>query len=62
MMFDAQHIFINGESFRAGGRDATLMKRLADERCLSAKDLSLTSAEARALLLTWCESGWLVFA
>src|SRR5450830_216046 len=25
MMFDARHIFINGESFRASGRDATLM-------------------------------------
>jgi 50S ribosomal protein L16 3-hydroxylase len=59
MMFDAQHIFINGEGFRAGGRDATLMKRLADERCLSAKDLSLTSAEARGLLVIWFEAGWL---
>jgi 50S ribosomal protein L16 3-hydroxylase len=59
MMFDAQHIFINGESFRAGGRDATLMRRLADERCLSAKDLSLTSAEARGLLVIWFEAGWL---
>jgi 50S ribosomal protein L16 3-hydroxylase len=60
MMFDAQHIFINGESFRTSGRDATLMKRLADERCLSAKDLSLTSAEAQALLVTWLEAGWLI--
>jgi 50S ribosomal protein L16 3-hydroxylase len=23
MMFDAQHIFINGESYRASGRDAS---------------------------------------
>jgi 50S ribosomal protein L16 3-hydroxylase len=59
MMFDAQHIFINGESFRAGGRDATLMRRLADERCLNSKDLALTSSEARELLLTWSEAGWL---
>jgi hypothetical protein len=36
------------------------MKRLADERCLSAKDLSLTSAEAQALLVTWLEAGWLI--
>lgn len=59
MMFDARHIFINGESFRAGGRDATLMRRLADERCLSGQDLARTSAEARSLLETWREAGWL---
>jgi 50S ribosomal protein L16 3-hydroxylase len=27
MMFDEQHIFINGESYRASGRDAQLMRR-----------------------------------
>ena len=59
MMFDARHIFINGESFRAGGRDATLMRRLADERALTLKDVGRASAEARALLQTWCEAGWL---
>jgi 50S ribosomal protein L16 3-hydroxylase len=59
MMFDARHIFINGESFRAGGRDATLMRRLADERALTLKDVGRVSAEARALLQTWCEAGWL---
>lgn len=59
MMFDARHVFINGESFRAGGRDATLMRQLADQRALSAKDVGRTSAEARALLQTWAEAGWL---
>lgn len=59
MMFDARHIFINGESFRAGGRDATLMRRLCDERWLNAQDLARTSAEARSLLQTWNEAGWL---
>ena len=59
MMFDAKHIFINGESFRASGRDATLMRQLANERCLSQKDLGRTSAEARSLLQVWGESGWL---
>lgn len=59
MMFDARHVFINGESFRAGGRDATLMRLLADQRGLSAKDVGRTSAEARALLQTWAEAGWL---
>lgn len=59
MMFDARHIFINGESFRAGGRDATLMRRLCDQRFLSAQDVARTSAEARSLLATWREAGWL---
>jgi 50S ribosomal protein L16 3-hydroxylase len=59
MMFDARHIFINGESFRAAGRDATLMRRLADERCLSRQDLARTSAEARALMQSWGDAGWL---
>ncbi|MEO8120291.1 MAG: cupin domain-containing protein [Rhodoferax sp.] len=59
MMFDARHIFINGESFMASGRDATLMRRLSDERCLSRTDLGRTSTGARSLLQTWGEAGWL---
>jgi len=59
MMFDAHHIFINGEGFRASGRDATLMRRLADDRCLSRQDLARTSAQARALMQSWGEAGWL---
>jgi 50S ribosomal protein L16 3-hydroxylase len=59
MMFDARHIFINGESFRASGRDATLMRRLSDQRYLSQQDFGRTSAQARSLLQTWQEAGWL---
>lgn len=59
MMFDEMHIFINGESFKASGLDAALMRRLSDERTLSQQDLSQTSAEARNLLQEWCEAGWL---
>jgi 50S ribosomal protein L16 3-hydroxylase len=59
MMFDAQHVFINGESFNAAGLDATLMRRLSNERQLSQQDVGLISAEARALLQEWREAGWL---
>ena len=59
MMFDSRHIYINGESFRAAGRDATLMRRLSDQRCLSRQDFGRTSAEARCLLQAWSEAGWL---
>ena len=59
MMFDAKHIFINGESFLASGRDATLMRRLSDERSLSRQDVGEISTEARALLQGWADAGWL---
>ncbi|MGZ5848666.1 MAG: winged helix domain-containing protein, partial [Ramlibacter sp.] len=58
MLYDARHVFVNGESWRAGGADARLMRRLADERRLGAADLSRASDEARDLLEGWCEAGW----
>ena len=59
MMHDARHVFVNGESWRAGGRDATLMRRLADHRALGAAELARASAGAKDLLRSWCEAGWL---
>lgn len=59
MMYDAGHVFINGESFRAGGRDATLMRCLADNRMLGAPDHRHASAAARDLLQEWYLAGWL---
>jgi len=59
MLYDARHLYINGESFRAGGADATLMRRLADRRALGPRELSRASEGARALLAEWCEAGWL---
>ena len=59
MMFDAQHIFINGEGFVASGRDASLMKQLADDRFLDAKSLARCSAGARELLQDWIQAGWI---
>jgi 50S ribosomal protein L16 3-hydroxylase len=59
MMHDARHIFVNGESWRAAGRDATLMRRLADARRLTRDELSSASDDARALLVSWIEAGWL---
>ncbi|WP_053844571.1 cupin domain-containing protein [Paracidovorax avenae] len=58
MMYDARHVFINGESYLAGGRDATLMRRLADQRELAARDLARASEDALELLASWCEAGW----
>ena len=58
MMYDAHHIFINGESYRAGGKDFTLMKKLADTRHLDRRDVSGASDDALSLLSQWCEDGW----
>ncbi|MDH1254228.1 cupin domain-containing protein [Comamonas thiooxydans] len=58
MMYDAKHIFINGESYLAGGRDATLMRKLADSRALSRKDLATASDDALELLSSWFDAGW----
>lgn len=59
MLHDRSHVYINGESFRAGGRDATLMRRLADRRELSARETAALSADARALVQQWSLAGWL---
>ena len=59
MMFDAKHVFINGESYRAGGRDATLMRALANARRLDVEAILRASEDALVLLGDWCEAGWL---
>jgi len=59
MMYDAKHVFINGESYRAAGRDAILMRRLADKRQLALVEWARASVAARSLLMSWHEAGWL---
>jgi len=58
MMYDAQHVFINGESYRASGRDARLMRWLADRRKLGPDELAGASAAALSLLQSWFQAGW----
>jgi 50S ribosomal protein L16 3-hydroxylase len=58
MMYDAKHVFINGEGYLASGRDAQLMRRLADERRLGSPDIARASDGALSLLASWCEAGW----
>ena len=59
MMYDDQHVYLNGESFRASGRDRRLMRKLADERCLQPSDLRMLSPDAAALVQDWIEVGWM---
>jgi 50S ribosomal protein L16 3-hydroxylase len=58
-LYDDAHVFLNGESFRASGRDARLIRRLADQRWLDATDVKSLSDGARQLLDDWLEAGWL---
>jgi len=60
MLYDDRFVFVNGEAYRAGGRDAVLMRRLADERRLDAKSVAQASAAAAALLAEWLGAGWCV--
>jgi 50S ribosomal protein L16 3-hydroxylase len=59
MMYDRHHVFMNGESYRARGADATLMRRLADRRELSPRDMRVASTQACDLLADWQLAGWL---
>ena len=58
MMFDARHVFLNGESWRAAGKDAKLMQKLANQRYLMAADLGKASDDAMSLLQDWVDAGW----
>ncbi len=60
MMYDAHHVFINGEGFVAGGKDKRLMRELADRRQLTAAQRQTLSADAAELVNTWVQDGWLV--
>lgn len=59
MMHDRHHVFINGESFLAGGTDARLMRELADRRMLPLRRVLKASSDAHGLLRQWFEAGWL---
>jgi len=58
MLYDERHIYLNGEAYAAGGRDARLMRRLADTHRLSAADCARLGAAAAALLDDWTAAGW----
>jgi 50S ribosomal protein L16 3-hydroxylase len=59
MIYDDRHVYLNGESYRASGRDARLMRRLADDRMLARSAAQRLSGEANALVAQWLEAGWL---
>ncbi|WP_322992246.1 JmjC domain-containing protein [Limnohabitans sp.] len=59
MMYDERHVFINGESFRVGGKDARFLRELADNRVLSSVSCAKLSDAAQEALLDWMSADWL---
>jgi len=59
MLYDAGHVYINGESFAASGRDAQSLRRLADARELPGAEVRRLSKAARAIVQQWLSSGWI---
>jgi 50S ribosomal protein L16 3-hydroxylase len=59
MLYDAHHAFINGEAVRIRGKDAAVLRRLADERALDSRAVRGASAAVRSLLAEWFAAGWL---
>jgi 50S ribosomal protein L16 3-hydroxylase len=45
-----------------GGRDARLIRRLADRRALDRDEVDALSDEARERVGAWLEAGWLIDA
>ena len=62
MLYDERHVFINGEAFRVAGRDARLLRLLADQRHLSASQCARLGPQAQEALSEWLRSGWMVAA
>jgi len=59
MLYDDRHLYLNGESWRMGGRDARWLRRLADRRALGARGRAALSADASAIVDDWLAAGWL---
>ncbi len=58
MLYRGERLFINGEAFEVAGRDATLLRRLADTRELGPREVKALGRAARAQLDAWIEAGW----
>jgi 50S ribosomal protein L16 3-hydroxylase len=58
MVYDARHVYINGEAFVASGTDARVMRQLADALAIDAAAVARLSAGARETLDEWARAGW----
>jgi 50S ribosomal protein L16 3-hydroxylase len=58
MLYDDEHVFMNGDSWHAAGEDAQLLRRLADARRLEPGAMTSASSAVLRLLEQWCDDGW----
>ena len=58
MLVDAHHVFVNGQSWRAAGRDARTLAELAHRRSLGADALAALGRSARGVVQEWVQDGW----
>jgi 50S ribosomal protein L16 3-hydroxylase len=59
LLYDDHHVYCNGDSWRAAGRDATTLRLLADARELDARQVQRASADLQELFDQWVADGWL---
>jgi 50S ribosomal protein L16 3-hydroxylase len=59
MLYDAAHVYINGEAVPLRGHDRALLRRLADDRKLDLRAYAPIDKRTRALLREWLRAGWL---
>ena len=59
MLYDDRHLFINGEAFVCGGKDAALLRQLADTGALPVRAAAGLSRQAWVQWSDWAQAGWL---
>ncbi|MDH4061668.1 MAG: cupin domain-containing protein [Aquincola sp.] len=59
MAHDAVCTYVNGEAYEVAARDASVLRRLADARSLSARDVARLGPRAREWVADWLAAGWM---
>jgi 50S ribosomal protein L16 3-hydroxylase len=60
MLYNERAVFLNGESYLMKGRDATLLRQLADHRRLGPSACRGFGKQARDTVDEWVAAGWVV--
>jgi 50S ribosomal protein L16 3-hydroxylase len=60
MLYDDEHVFLNGEAWRVAGTDARHLRELADHRRLDARTTARASKALLTQLAVWLDDGWLL--
>jgi 50S ribosomal protein L16 3-hydroxylase len=59
MLYQAKHVFINGESFSVGKSDKQILSQLANQRNLNVEEIVKASDDVMEAFCIWYEDGWL---